>query len=98
MDPLTQLAVALTLSRLARNQIWSRGVVLFLVAAMAPDLDLLSAWFGAGAYLRLHRTLLHSIPDAAVLAIAIAAIGSGAGFVRKANGARQLSLFQCSSD
>ncbi len=75
MDPLTQAAAALTLSRLSRNRILSRPVILFLIASMSPDLDLLSQWLGAGPYLRFHRTLLHSIPDAALLAIVIAAIG-----------------------
>jgi len=75
MDPLTQAAAALTLSRLARSRILSRPVILFLAAAMAPDLDLLSQWLGAETYLRFHRALLHSIPDAALLAVVIAAIG-----------------------
>jgi membrane-bound metal-dependent hydrolase YbcI (DUF457 family) len=75
MDPLTQAAAALTLSRLSRSRILSRPVILFLIAAMAPDLDLLSSWLGAEPYLRFHRTLLHSIPDAVLLAILIAFIG-----------------------
>ena len=35
---------------------------MLVVAGVAPDLDYASYFGGAGAFLRYHRTLLHSIP------------------------------------
>jgi inner membrane protein len=43
-----------------------------VVAGVAPDLDYASYFGGAGAFLRYHRTLLHSIPAASLLSCAIA--------------------------
>jgi len=45
---------------------------MMVVAGVAPDLDYASYFAGAGAFLRLHRTLLHSIPAAALLSCAVA--------------------------
>jgi membrane-bound metal-dependent hydrolase YbcI (DUF457 family) len=46
---------------------------MMIVAGVAPDLDYASYFGGAGAFLRYHRTLLHSIPAAALLSCAVAA-------------------------
>ena len=46
---------------------------MLVVAGVAPDLDYASVLGGAGAFLRLDRGLLHSLPSAAVLSCAIAA-------------------------
>ena len=54
MEPLTQAAAALALSRLSLAPMYRRPVVLFLVAALLPDLDLLSSIFGAESYLKFH--------------------------------------------
>jgi inner membrane protein len=45
---------------------------MMVVAGVAPDLDYVSYFGGAGAFLRYHRTLLHSIPAAALLSCAVA--------------------------
>ncbi len=43
-----------------------------VVAGLAPDLDYLSYVGGAGAFMRLHRTALHSIAGSAVIAVGVA--------------------------
>jgi len=48
------------------------GTTMMIVAGVAPDLDYASYFAGAGAFLRYHRTLLHSIPAAALLSCAVA--------------------------
>lgn len=45
---------------------------MMIVAGVAPDLDYASYFGGAGAFLRYHRSLLHSIPAAALLSCAVA--------------------------
>jgi membrane-bound metal-dependent hydrolase YbcI (DUF457 family) len=45
---------------------------MMVVAGVAPDLDYASYIGGAGAFLRFHRSLLHSIPAAALLSCAVA--------------------------
>ena len=46
---------------------------MMVVAGVAPDLDYASYFGGAGAFLRLHRSVLHSILGSAVMAVAVAA-------------------------
>ncbi len=48
------------------------GTAMLIASGVAPDLDYTSYFGGAAAFLRFHRTLLHSLPGAAVLACAIA--------------------------
>jgi membrane-bound metal-dependent hydrolase YbcI (DUF457 family) len=45
---------------------------MLVVSGVIPDLDYASYFGGAEAFLRLHRTLFHSIPDAALTACAVA--------------------------
>jgi len=45
---------------------------MLVVSGLAPDLDYASYLGGASAFMRFHRTVLHSIPGAAVMACAIA--------------------------
>ncbi|MGB9405202.1 MAG: metal-dependent hydrolase [Candidatus Acidiferrales bacterium] len=74
MEPITQALAAAALSRTGLKKIATRATLLLVVAALAPDLDLLSSLGGADAYLRFHRTLLHSLPGAILLAAALAAL------------------------
>jgi membrane-bound metal-dependent hydrolase YbcI (DUF457 family) len=74
MDPVTQTLASVTLSRAAFPRTIRLATPILIATALAPDLDLLTSFGGAGTYLRFHRTLLHSLPGALVLAIAIAAI------------------------
>jgi membrane-bound metal-dependent hydrolase YbcI (DUF457 family) len=45
---------------------------MLVVSGLAPDLDYASYFGSARTFLRFHRTLLHSIPDATLLACAVA--------------------------
>jgi membrane-bound metal-dependent hydrolase YbcI (DUF457 family) len=49
------------------------GVAMIVVSGIAPDLDYASYFGGAALFLRVHRTLLHSIFGGALLTCAIAA-------------------------
>ncbi len=73
MDPVTQALASVTLSRAAFARTTRLATPILLATALAPDVDLLSSLGGADAYLRYHRTLLHSLPGALFLAVVIAA-------------------------
>jgi membrane-bound metal-dependent hydrolase YbcI (DUF457 family) len=74
MDVVTQALASVTLSRAAFARTTRFSTPILLAAALAPDLDLLSSFAGADAYLRFHRTLLHSILGTVTLAAAVAAL------------------------
>lgn len=48
------------------------GTAMMVVAGLAPDLDYASYFGGAGAFMRFHRTVLHSIAGSAVVACVVA--------------------------
>ena len=48
------------------------GTAMLVVSGLAPDLDYASYFGGAGAFMRFHRTVLHSITGSAVMACAVA--------------------------
>jgi membrane-bound metal-dependent hydrolase YbcI (DUF457 family) len=74
MEITTQGLASLALARAA----WPRAPKqLWLVAIAAgaiPDIDALSAWINASAYLTSHRTYTHSLPAAALFAVLCAII------------------------
>jgi len=72
LDPVTQALASLTLARARPVPLPRFGTTMMIVAGVAPDLDYASYFGGAGAFLRYHRTLLHSIPAAALLSCAVA--------------------------
>jgi len=74
MDVVTQALASVTLSRAAFARTTRFATPILLATAIAPDLDLLSSFAGADAYLRFHRTLLHSILGAVILAAAVTAL------------------------
>jgi membrane-bound metal-dependent hydrolase YbcI (DUF457 family) len=74
MDVVTQALASVTLSRAAFARTTRFATPILLATAIAPDLDLLSSFAGADAYLRFHRTLLHSILGAVTLAAAVSAL------------------------
>jgi membrane-bound metal-dependent hydrolase YbcI (DUF457 family) len=49
------------------------GATMMVVSGLAPDLDYASYSGGAGVFMRLHRTALHSIAGSAIVACAVAA-------------------------
>ena len=61
MDNLTHTAIGLFLSRAGLNRLTPRATPILLLAANAPDLDVVS-WFGGSLnYLHYHRHLTHSL-------------------------------------
>jgi membrane-bound metal-dependent hydrolase YbcI (DUF457 family) len=50
------------------------SATMMIVAGLAPDLDYATYFVGASAFIRFHRTVLHSIAGSIVVAFAVAAI------------------------
>lgn len=62
MDIITHLASGAVVAQALRQPQDGRWLLLFgMLAAAAPDLDNFSSYFGAEAYMRHHRGLLHSV-------------------------------------
>jgi membrane-bound metal-dependent hydrolase YbcI (DUF457 family) len=73
VEPVTHALTSLALARAAKNRLPRFGVAMIVVSGVAPDFDYASYFGGAAFFLRVHRTLLHSIFGGALLACAIAA-------------------------
>ena len=69
MDPLTHTATGLFLSRAGLNRWTPLATPILLLAANAPDVDIVSAAGGPLAYLHYHRHLTHSLIAMPVMAI-----------------------------
>lgn len=69
MDNLTHTAVGLMLSRAGLNRLTPRATAILLVAANAPDIDVVSAAGGPVSYLHYHRHLTHSLLLMPVMAL-----------------------------
>jgi inner membrane protein len=74
MEPATHALVSLALSRAGFSRTTRLATPLLLVSGMAADLDLLSYLGGAGAFLRVHGTLFHSLFGSAVLMCILAGL------------------------
>jgi membrane-bound metal-dependent hydrolase YbcI (DUF457 family) len=72
LDPVTHALASLLLARAGQKRLPRRGYAMLLAAGVAPDLDSLSYFFGASAYLRIHQTLLHSLVSSVALACVLA--------------------------
>jgi inner membrane protein len=70
MDPLTHTATGLFLSRVGLGRWTPRALPILLLAANAPDIDVLSAAGGSLNYLHYHRHLTHSLVAMPVMALA----------------------------
>ena len=70
MDNLTHTAIGLFLSRAGLGRWSPRAMPIVLLAANAPDIDILSAAGGPLNYLHYHRHLTHSLVGMPVMAIA----------------------------
>ncbi|MGB8523617.1 MAG: metal-dependent hydrolase, partial [Candidatus Acidiferrales bacterium] len=73
MDPVTHGLASLALARVAQKRLPRYGTSMLVVSGVAADLDYLSYFGGAAAFLRFHRTLLHSILGSALIACVTAA-------------------------
>jgi inner membrane protein len=78
MDPLTHTATGLFLSRAGLNRLTPRATPILLLAANAPDIDIVTTAGGSLNYLHYHRHLTHSLLAMPVLAIACVALVRGA--------------------
>jgi len=72
MDNLTHTLIGLSLSRAGLNRYYARATPLLLVAANAPDFDVVTAVRGGFFYFTCHRGYTHSLLGAPVLALALA--------------------------
>ncbi len=74
MDNITHTLTGLMLSRAGLNRLSPRAAAILMLAANAPDIDVVSAASGAVDYLQYHRGLTHSlmaIPFLAVLPVLV---------------------------
>jgi inner membrane protein len=69
MDPLTHTAMGLFLSRAGLNRWTPRASAILILAANAPDIDVLAAAGGGIDYLHYHRHLTHSLIAMPVMAL-----------------------------
>jgi inner membrane protein len=69
MDPLTHTATGLFLSRAGLNRWTPLAAPMLMLAANAPDIDILSAAGGSVGYLHYHRHLTHALIAMPLMAI-----------------------------
>jgi inner membrane protein len=79
MDPLSQILLAIAVSRAGLNRLTRLATPMALAASLALDLDLLTAIRGPRAYLEGRCTATHSILGALVIAAAVAIVFTIAG-------------------
>lgn len=72
MEPFTHALTSLALARAGGKRLPRFGTAMMVVSGLAPDLDYASYFGGAGAFMRFHRTALHSLTGSAVMACAVA--------------------------
>jgi inner membrane protein len=68
MDPVTHTLTGFALSRAGLNKWTSYSVPILLLAANAPDIDLVAGAWGRPSYLEHHRTFTHSVMAMPILA------------------------------
>jgi membrane-bound metal-dependent hydrolase YbcI (DUF457 family) len=74
VEPFTHAFTSLALARAGGRRMPRLSATMMIVAGLAPDLDYAAYFGGAGVFMRFHRTVLHSIAGAVVVAFAVAAI------------------------
>jgi inner membrane protein len=74
MDPLTHTATGLFLSRSGLKRLTPLATPILLIAANAPDIDIVSAAGGPLSYLHYHRYLTHALVAAPVMALLSVAV------------------------
>jgi inner membrane protein len=79
MDPLTHTATGLFLSRAGLNRWTPRATPILLLAANAPDIDIVTLSGGSLSYLHWHRHLTHSLAAAPLMALLSVALVRLAG-------------------
>jgi inner membrane protein len=69
MDPLTHTATGLFLGRTGLNRVTPGATAILLLAANAPDIDIVCALGGSVDYLHYHRHLTHALIAAPLMAL-----------------------------
>ncbi len=72
MEPFTHALTSLALARAGQRRLPRFGTAMMIVSGLAPDLDYACYFGGASAFMRFHRTALHSIAGSALTACVIA--------------------------
>lgn len=72
MDPVTHALASLAVARAGQKKLPRFGTAMLIVAGIAPDLDYVAYLGGASVFLRLHRSLLHSLIGAFLTACVVA--------------------------
>lgn len=72
MDNVTHTLTGLAMSRAGLNRFYKHATPLLLLAANAPDIDVVTLTRGGFTYFRYHRAITHSLVAAPVLAVIIA--------------------------
>jgi len=72
VEPFTHAFTSLALAQAGKDRLPRFGTAMLIVSGIAPDLDYASYLFGPEAFVRFHRTALHSLIGAAVTASAVA--------------------------
>src|SRR3984957_1629770 len=73
MQLLTYLLMSVALARAAGPRLPRFGMAMLVTSGIAADLDFVSYFFGPSAFLRFHRTVLHSMAGSLVMCCVIAA-------------------------
>jgi membrane-bound metal-dependent hydrolase YbcI (DUF457 family) len=74
LEPLTHTLTSLAFARAGQRRLPRFGTAMLIVSGIAPDLDYLSYLGGAHAFMRFHRTVLHSLSGSALMACIVAGI------------------------
>jgi inner membrane protein len=73
MEPVTHALTSIALGRAGLNKMTRAATPMLLVSGLIADVDWLTRLGGAGAFLRGHRTVTHSLVGTAVVITAVAA-------------------------
>jgi len=74
VEPFTHAFTSLALARAAHKRLPRFGAAMVVASGLAPDLDYVSYFAGPDAFIRYHRTALHSLSGLAALAVAMASL------------------------
>ncbi len=74
MEPFTHALSSLALARAGQRRLPRFGITMMVASGIAPDLDYASYLGGAGAFLRWHRAVLHSVLGSGLMVCAIAGV------------------------
>jgi len=72
VEPVTHALASLALARAGQRRLPRFGTAMLVTSGVLPDFDYASYFGGASAFMRFHRSALHSLVGSAVLACAIA--------------------------